>query len=140
MKAHAKDPTKLGFLQFDNVQNYTWQSISHQLFFNKHEIMTIYSPEDTTMVELLQKTITELHNSSLLSWNSFEDPLLLRFVIVLAESNLSRRNHQSSELKGPSKTNLGAANDIDSPGSSGVVDRIPNTEKGGTYASEQENV
>ncbi|KAF8804248.1 hypothetical protein BYT27DRAFT_7214042 [Phlegmacium glaucopus] len=29
-KAHAKDPTKLGFLQFDNVQNYTQQR-DHQI-------------------------------------------------------------------------------------------------------------
>jgi hypothetical protein len=90
------------------------------------------------MVALSQKTITELQNSSLLAWNSFKYPPLLHFVTVLAESNLSKRNHQSSELKGSSKTNLGAANNIDSPGSSGVVGRIPNTEKGGTY--EQENV
>jgi hypothetical protein len=89
------------------------------------------------MVALSPKNITELQYSSLLVWDSFKDPPLRRCVSVLAESNLSRRNHQSSELKGSSKTYLGAANDIDSPGSSEVVERIPNTEKG-TY--EQENV
>ena len=86
----------------------------------------------------ITKNYYRIAKSSLLAWNSFENPPLRRCVSVLAEINLSRRNYQSSEFKGSSKTNLGAANDIDSPGSSGVVGRIPNTEKGGKY--EQENV